>query len=414
MTSEHFERYSISRVKEALDDIPVVFIMGPRQCGKTTLLKSILTPDWEYITFDDQAQWAIASADPVGFIKNLPEKCVAIDEVQRLPEILLTIKQVVDENRRPGRFLLTGSANALVLPQVADSLAGRVEAIQLKTLSECEIRAATPCFLSQLLRCEAPSASDSRVRDYLMQRIITGCFPEPLQRKTEQRIKMWQKQYINALVQKDVKEVGQIDHVDKIATLLKLTAFYSSKLINFSELGAKLGLDRLTVKKYVALLEQLFLLKQLPAWQTSEYKRLVKTPKLHLADTGLLCSARGINAEFLLTHPKELGFLLETFVYNELQKQADWLDEDVSFYHYRDKDKKEVACVIENARGGCFAVEVKASATLGASDFSGLERFKAVAGNRFKIGVLLYDGDQTLAFGKDLFAVPLGALWAEG
>ncbi len=412
MADTHFKRYSARKVQEALQDTPVVFIMGPRQSGKTTLVKSLITNRWEYITLDDQAQLAIAAADPVGFIKNLPEKPIAIDEIQRLPQMLLSIKQVVDENRMPGRFLLTGSANALVFPQVADSLAGRVEAIHLNTLSECEIRGVSPSFLSMLLACKTPSASEIRIRDYLIKRLVTGCFPEPLQRKTERRIKAWYRQYINSLIQKDIKEIEQIDHPEKMLKLLKLTAFYSSKLVNFSELGDKVGLDRLTTKKYINLLEQLFLLKQLPAWHTNEYKRLVKTPKLHLVDTGLICAARDINSEFLLRHPKELGFLLESFVYNELQKQADWLEEDIFFYHYRDKDKKEVDIIIENARGDCFAIEIKAAATLSSSDFSGLTRFREIAGKRFKFGILLYDGDQTTAFSDDVFAVPFGALWS--
>jgi len=410
--SVDFKRYSLRNIQEALKDTPVVFIMGPRQSGKTTLVKSFITKDWQYLTLDDQAQLAIASADPAGFIKNLPEKPAAIDEIQRLPEMLLSIKQVVDENRMPGRFLLTGSTNALLLPQVSDSLAGRIEEVHLDTLSECEIRDVKPSFLSKLLACKAPSTKEIRVRDYLIQRIVTGCFPEPLHRKEQRRIKAWYKQYINSLVHKDIKDLSQIDHPEKMLKLLKLTTFYSSKLINFTELGNTIDLVRLTAKKYINLLEQLFLLKQLPAWHINQHKRLIKTSKLHITDTGLICAARDINAKFLLSHPNEFGFLLETFVFNELQKQANWLDEDVTFYHYRDKDKKEVDFIIENASSDCFAMEVKAAATLKTKDFSGLLRFKEVAGKRFKFGILLYDGDQTTAFAENIFAVPFAALWS--
>ena len=162
----------------------------------------------------------------------------------------------------------------------------------------------------------------------------------------------------------------------------------------------------------MALLEQLFLVEQLPAWHSNEYKRLVKTPKLHSVDTGLMCAVRGLNRDRLLKQPGDFGLLLESFVYNELRKQAVWVDEPLSFYHYRDKDKVEVDVIIENAMGDCFAIEVKAAATLSSKDFTGLKRFQSVAGDRFKIGILLYDGDHTTAFGDNLYAVPLGALWA--
>ncbi|MBI25221.1 MAG: AAA family ATPase, partial [Pseudomonadales bacterium] len=336
----------------------------------------------------------------------------ALDEVQRLPELFVSIKQAVDKQRTPGRFLLTGSANALLLPRLSDSLAGRMESVRLTTLSECEIQGRRPSFLVKLLNQEAPSPQDIRVREHLLRRLITGCFPEPLQRANERRSTAWYQQYVSTLIQRDIRDLTHIDHPDLMAKLLKLTAFYAGKLVNLTELGAKLGLDRLTIKKYMALLEQLFLVEQLPAWHSNEYKRLVKTPKLHSIDTGMMCAVRGLNRERLLKQPGDFGLVLESFVYNELRKQAVWIEEPLSFYHYRDKDKVEVDVIIENAIGDCFAIEVKAAATLSAKDFTGLKRFQSVAGERFKMGILLYDGDHTTAFGENLYAVPLGALWS--
>lgn len=412
-----YPRYSEINVKEALSDTPVVFIMGPRQAGKTTLVKSLImemgSENWTYITLDDQAQFEIAQADPVGFVRNLPSTRIALDEVQRLPELFVSIKQAVDEQRSPGRFLLTGSANALLLPRLSDSLAGRMESVRLMTLSESEIQGRQPRFLTKLLHHEAPSAQDIRVRDYLLQRLVTGCFPEPLQRANERRRQVWYQQYTSTLIQRDIRDLTHIDHPDLMAKLLKLTAFYAGKLVNLTELGGKLGLDRLTIKKYMALLEQLFLVEQLPAWHSNEYKRLVKTPKLHPVDTGMMCAVRGLNQERLLKQPGDFGLVLESFVYNELRKQSVWIDEPLNFYHYRDKDKVEVDVVIENTMGDCFAIEIKAAATLNTKDFTGLKRFQSVAGDRFKIGVLLYDGDHTTAFGDNLYAVPVGALWSQ-
>ncbi len=411
-----YPRYSTKYVKEALADTPVVFIMGPRQSGKTTLVKSLIKgsdkENWEYITFDDQAQLGIAQADPVGFIRNLPAKRIAIDEVQRIPEIFVSIKQAVDENREPGRFLLTGSANALLLPKLSDSLAGRMESVRLAPLSECEIQNKVPTFLNKVLTQDAPSSDDIRIREHLFHRIIVGGFPEPLQRTSERRSSVWYQQYINTLIQRDIRDLTHIDHPDIMLKLLKLTAFYAGKLVNLTELGNKLGLDRLTIKKYMALLEQLFLVEQLPAWHTNEYKRLIKTPKLHSIDTGMMCAVRGLNRERLLKQPGDFGLLLESFVYNELRKQSVWIDEPLSFYHYRDKDKVEVDIIIENAQGDCFAIEVKAAATLNTKDFNGLKRFQNIAGARFKFGVLLYDGDHTSSFGENLFAIPIASLWA--
>ena len=407
-----YPRLAASRVKAALSDTPVVFLMGPRQCGKTTLVKSIIDDTWEYITLDDRAQFEIARADPVGFVRNLPPGRVALDEVQRVPELFVSIKQAVDEDRTPGRFLLTGSANALLLPRLSDSLAGRMESVTLTTLSECELRHREPAFLPGLLRRQVPSARDRRVRDHLLNRVIRGCFPEPVQRATERRGSAWYRQYVNTLIQRDIRDFTNIDHPTAMTELLKLTAIHTGKLVNLTELGNRIELDRQTVKRYVALLERLFLVELLPAWHTNEYKRLVKTPKMHAVDTGMTCAIRGLTRERLLRQPSEFGMLLESLVYHELRKQAIWMEEPLSFHHYRDKDKVEVDVVIESASGDCFGVEVKAAATLTARDFTGLRRLQSVAGSRFRQGVLLYDGDHTTAFGNDLFAVPIGAIWS--
>ena len=405
-------RLAANRVKVALADTPVVFLMGPRQCGKTTLIRSIIDDDWEYITLDDRAQLEIARADPVGFVRNLAPRRVALDEVQRVPELFVSIKQAVDEDRTPGRFLLTGSANALLLPRLSDSLAGRMESVPLTTLSECELLHREPAFLPGLLRGQVPSARDRRVREHLLTRVVRGCFPEPVQRATERRSSAWYRQYVNTLIQRDIRDFTHIDHPGAMTDLLKLTAIHTGKLVNLTELGNRLELDRQTVKRYMALLERLFLVELLPAWHTNEYKRLVKTPKMHTVDTGMTCAVRGLTRERLLRQPSELGMLLESLVYHELRKQALWMDEPLGFHHYRDKDKVEVDIVIENASGDCFGVEIKAAATLTARDFTGLRRLQSVAGSRFRLGVLLYDGDHATAFGNDLLAVPIGVIWS--
>ena len=406
-----FPRFTTRLVREALADTPVVFVMGARQVGKTTLVRDLIDASWEYITFDDLAQAEVARADPVGFIRNLPPKRIALDEVQRVPETLLAIKQAVDENRSPGRFLLTGSANAFLRPQVSGALVGRMEAVRLATLSECEIVGRESTFLAELLRGEAPVADQVRVRDHLVRRIAAGCFPEPLLRTSERRTRGWHEQYVNTLIQRDLSDLPGISRTEGMTRLLRLAAILSGQLVNLTDLGGRLGLNRVTIGKYLALLEQLFLVERVPAWHAGEFTRMVRTPKMHVVDTGMMCALRGITRRRLVGSPALLGSLLESFAYNELRKQALWVEETVTFHHYRDKDKVEVDIVMEDAAGGCYGVEVKAAASLRAGDFTGLRRFRRVAGKRFRIGVLLYDGDHTTAFGDGLFAVPVGALW---
>ena len=407
-----FKRLIERQVREALLDTPVVFIMGPRQSGKTTVVKHITDNDWRYITFDDVTQLNLAVSDPVGFIRNLPQdKPVVLDEVQRLPELFVSIKQVVDENRRPGRFLLTGSANALLLPKLSDSLAGRMETIRLATLSEYELLDREPSFLLGLLQGVAPQTNETRVRQYIMNRIVKGCFPEPVQRIKAERAAAWYREYIQTLIQKDIRELGHIEHHDEMMKLLEVMALYSGKLVNFTEVGEKVALNRATVKKYLLLLEQLFLMDTLPAWHSNAYKRLIKTPKVHLVDTGLICSLRSIGVDKLVKYPDLYGALLETFVFNELKKQAGFINERLRFSHYRDKDRVEVDIVIENGLDEIIAIEVKASSTITQKDLLGIKKLKEVSQDKFKLGILLYDGDHTTSFGDKLFAVPLAALW---
>ena len=411
-----FTRYSIEQVKIAMSDTPVVFVMGPRQVGKTTLVQSLIEEEksdgWEFISLDDETQYDVVQADRIGFIRNLPDKRIALDEVQRIPELFRAIKQSVDENRKPGRYLMTGSANPLLLPRLSDSLAGRIAFIRLKTLSECEIRNEKPAFLSKLLNQEYLSSRDIRIREHLLRRLIVGCFPEPVLRNDTERSAVWYQDYVETQVYRDIRDLTHIDHPEQLANLLEITAFYAGKLVDLTELAGIIEMNRTTVKKYISLLEQLFLIQRLPAWHSSEYKRLIKMPKLYPVDTGLMCALRGLNKERLLNQPNIFGLAVETFVFNELQKQAAWIKDRLKFYHYRDKDKVEVDFIIEDGAGDCFAIEVKSGATLTSKDFVGLKRLNEIAGDRFKLGVILYDGDRTSAFGDRLFTVPLGALWS--
>ncbi len=407
-----FNRLIKDNIREALLDTPVVFLMGPRQSGKTTIAKAFIDENWIYYSLDDVEQLNFIKTDPVGFIRHLPpEKTVILDEIQRAPELFVSIKQSVDENRRPGRFLLTGSANALLLPRLSDSLAGRMEMIQITTLSEYELLARQPTFLHELQQGLAPKTREIRVRHYLIERIVKGCFPEPVQREQTHRVATWYENYLSTLIQKDIRDLGHIEHHDRMTKLVEVLALYSGHLLNFSELGEKIGLNRVTTKKYIHLLEQLFLIDTLLPWHNNHYKRLIKTPKIHLIDTGLICAIRSIGKEKLTNTPQLLGSLLETFVFNELKKQANFLGARLKFYHYRDKDNVEIDIILENSAGEIIAIEVKAASTVMQKDLTGLKKLAGLLQDKLKIGILLYDGDHTTAFGDRLFAVPIAALW---
>lgn len=407
-----YKRYAEAKIVTALKDTPAIMVVGPRQCGKTTLVKQIIDESWAYITLDDVNQLRFAKDDPIGFIRHYAEKNLVIDELQRAPELILPIKQAIDENRLPGRFLLTGSANALTLPQVADSLAGRLEVVPLLPLAECEINGNASSFLDKIFLEKVPETRQIRVRDKLIAKVISGGFPEALLRAEDSRRVAWFNQYILSMTQKDMKDLGQIEHLEVMPRLIQLMCNQTGNLIDYTEVGNVLGLSRQTIVKYLQLLEQLFIFQELPAWHRNDNKRLIKTPKAHIVDSGLLCAMRRINQEKIKRDPRLLGGILENYVLCELRRLASWREETLYFSHYRDKDQVEVDIILETLAGDVFGIEVKASATLRKSDFHGLEKLKKAAGKNFRMGLVLYDGDHTNSFDETIFSLPIASVWS--
>ena len=404
-------RLAEDSLAEALADTPVVIVHGPRQCGKTTLATRVgKRLGFEYVNLDDDAARRAAQDDPAGFVARLPERTI-IDEMQRAPELFLPLKIEVDRRRVPGRFLLTGSANVLLLPKVADSLAGRMGSIRLHPMAQCEIERREPKFLRALMQGDFKIRSSPRLGEELASRIAAGGFPAALARSTPARRRQWYADYIDAMVQRDLRDISRIGSLRSIPKLLKLAASQTARLINVSDLAAPFQVSRPTIRDYVTLLERIFLVDELQPWHSNRLKRLVKTPKLHLADSGLACALLGITAAGLWQDRTMLGQLLETFVYGELRRQASGVSEPVEFSHYRDKDGAEVDIVIEHVGARVSGVEVKASSTVQPTDFRGLRRLREATGKRFVCGVVLYDGEMTVGFGDDMFAVPIAALW---
>jgi predicted AAA+ superfamily ATPase len=400
-------------VEAALNDTRVVLLNGARQTGKSTLVQKIAQArDARYLTLDDEAVLAVARSDPTALVRANPQMTV-IDEVQRAPELFSAIKIEVDRNRSPGRFLLTGSANIFLVPRLSESLAGRMEILPLLPLSQDEISGERSTFVDTIL-----SGADWRIRKSkvdrvdICRRIIAGGYPEVLARKSGERRSAWYRSYLSSLIQRDVRDLSTIDGLSDLPRLLGLIAARSSSLMNMSELSRSTGIANSTMRRYLGLLEAIYILQPLPPWSTNTGKRFVKSPKIHLVDTGLAAHLRGDTDPHSLAQSASIGALLETFVVQELRKQLAWSKQPATPFHYRSATGREVDLVLELPGGAIAGIEIKAAATLGKADFAGLEALAQDANKKFMRGVLLYFGDHVLPFGDNLTAVPINELWA--
>ena len=397
-------------VREALRDTPVVCVLGPRQSGKTTLVRS-LAPERAFVSLDEPDYLYAAAIDPAGFIASLPQE-VTLDEVQRAPGVLPAIKLAVDRNRRPARFLLTGSAHLLLLPKVTESLAGRMEIAQLHPLTEAEKARRPGRFVQALLEGTlAPSINPPPPKaPPLPERLVAGGYPEPLTR-TPARARQWRRQYLRTVIERDVRDVARVKDADDLARLLELLALRGAHLLNVSRLAGELGLHRETVERHLSVLERLFLLRRLRPWHGNAAKRLVKSPKAHLLDSGLAATLADLTERDWLRRRQRMGRLLESFVVQQLVAQASWTDPDLRFWHYRDKDQAEVDVVMTRGRS-VWGVEIKAASALAGGDGRGLARLAAICGADFRQGVLFHTGTDLLPMADErMLAAPLSALW---
>lgn len=404
-----YPRYAERSLVESLADSPAVLIHGPRQAGKTTLARVVGDPrGYSYISFDDSVARTAAESDPVGFVEGLGERTI-LDEVQRVPSLFTALKQEIDTKRSPGRFLLTGSSQVLLVPGLSDSLAGRMEILRLHPLSQGEICGGEPSFLDDLFGAKFPTARTDRLGDELASRIADGGYPAALVRSPSRRAS-WYRNFIDTQLQRDVRDLARISTLDALPRLLTAAASQTARLYNLSNMASPFQLSRPTIGDYVALLERLFLIDRLPPWHRNQLSRLIKTPKLHIGDTGLGCALIGAGHSALAKDRALLGQYLESFVFQELKRQSVCHDPPLGFFHYRDKDQVEVDIVIERGAREVAGVEVKAGATVTRSDFRGLRRLKRIVGQGFGAGVVLYDGQLTAGYGDGMFAVPIRCL----
>lgn len=406
-----YKRFLSPLLRKALNDTPVVFLNGPRQAGKSTLAELIQkeNPNASYSSLDNIVDLSSAKQDPQGFISSRKGLFI-IDEIQHAPELYLAIKRAVDLDRQSGRFLLTGSANIMVLPRLADALVGRMEILTLLPLSLGEIhgvelpliewlfdRTMHPTLLHQMKR---PN------REAILTSIAAGGFPEVQQRPLD-RQKKWFQSYISTLLQRDMKELADIESLARLPLLLELLAARSATLLNADELSRSTGIASTTLKRYLVLLEALFLTYRLPAWAANHGKRLIKRSKVLLGDSGLLFHLLNLSPDALLKEPNRWGPLLETFVINEFRRMATWSSLPVSLWHYRTTSGHEVDLVLETSDRRLIGIEIKATETPMPDDFKGLMSLAEDAGARFQGGFLFHLGESVVSRTGNIYALPL-------
>ena len=403
-----YRRFISDNMMEALSDTPVIFLRGARQTGKSTLVQMIANGPYpaRYITLDNAGMLSAAGADPAGFISGI-EKPVVIDEAQRIPELLLAIKEDVDRHRRPGRYILTGSADILTVPKVADALAGRMELMTLWPLSIAEIKGQKDNIVDAIYKSDFHRNlfQDSSFDLYVS--MSAGGFPEPLQRASHRRRLAWFDSYITTILHRDIRNLAHIQDLAALPRLLKLLASRIASLHNQSEVSRSSGIANSTLSRYLALLKATFLLQELPAWSSNLGKRLVKAPKLLMVDTGLACALLGIDENGLRQGGEVVGRVFENFVALEFFKHACWSDKSVRLYHFRSQLGQEVDIVIEDNQGYVVGIEVKLSASPSPKDFSGLKIMREHLKEKFVRGILIYTGHEVVPFGKNIHAVPI-------
>lgn len=397
--------------REALADTPVVLLNGARQTGKTTLVREVATATGaQYFTLDDAVTLAAASGDPDGFVRGLVGP-VVIDEIQKAPQLFPAIKLSVDLDRRPGRFLLTGSANVLALPRLSESLVGRMEIVPLFPFSAGELAGRREGFLARVFGGAPAGGILQDSGEDLHTRLVRGGFPEAVGRETEERRAAWFASYISTLLHRDVQDLARVEGLHALPNLLRILAARTSGLLNLADVGRDAGLPHTTLTRYLTLLETVFLVHRLPAWSPNLGQRLVKAAKLHLVDTGVACHLIGADVGRFRQDRSVLGRMLETFVVGELRKQVSWSDRHVSLYHHRTASGSEVDLVLERADGTVVGVEVKAGTTVDSGGFSALMALRDRLGDRFVAGVVLHEGNRRIPFGDRLWLLPISDLW---
>jgi predicted AAA+ superfamily ATPase len=409
-------RLLTDRLLDALADTPAVLVNGARQTGKSTLVQSteLGDPSRQYLTFDDPGILAAARRDPNGFVAGL-NTLVTLDEVQHVPEIFPVIKAAIDREREPGRFLLTGSANVMLLPKLSESLAGRMEVMTLWPFSQGEMHGVRENFVDTLFSQKLVGWTGKIAavqRERLLETVVAGGYPLAVARQNATRRDAWFQSYVMTMLQRDIRDLANIADVTAVPRLLAVVAARAGSLLNFADLSRTMALPQTTLKRYFALLESTFLVQLLRPWARNLGKRVIQTPKVYLNDTGLLAHVMGITVDRLKSEGNLVGAILENFVLMELRKQSTWSATQPELFYWRTASGQEVDVVLEDRAGRLVGIEVKAAATLGANDVRGLQALASAAGKHWMRGVVLYGGTEVIPFSANLHGIPIARLWA--
>ena len=387
-------------------------MLGARQVGKSTLALQVSRSEHpaEYISLDDPGVARAARSDPVEMIANLDGAAV-IDEIQRAPELLLAIKQRLDADDSPGQFLLTGSADLLTLPTIADALPGRVQYVRLWPFTQAELRSVGPSFVDPLFTGRFPRVVDAPIgRRALAPILVKGGYPEA-QRHSPRGLNRFFESYVDSLLGRDLGDVANVREPRHVERVLRMVGARSGSILNINGMAGELDISRATVAKHVETLERLFLIRRLGAWRRNLGDRLVKSPKAYVVDSGLLAHLISADESRIVDDGGVAGAMMESFVAMELVRQAELAAWPMAVHHYRDQRMREVDVVLERYSGEVMGIEVKAGATPHSDDFAGLRYLRDKLGEQFKAGALIYTGSRTLPFGDRLAAVPVSGLW---
>ena len=405
-----YKRLVEKQINEVLSDTRIVSLTGPRQSGKTTLAEKVAGKNAEFLSLDNPTLMTAAQFDPLSFIGNYNR--VVIDEVQRVPELLLAIKLSVDKDKRPGRFLITGSTDLRILPVVPDSLAGRIESVLLYPLSQAEILSGQGSFLDAIFKSSNLKIRELRTDKKLVDLVTVGGYPEALERPSKSGRNGWYQSYLDRIIFEDIPKLIKIGRKEELPKILKFVAENTGKIINFSEIKSGLGINHATVQKYLRILEGVYLLKPLQPWYSNKIQRLIKTPKFYLLDTGLLATLNKGSVDLFEQDRTLFKPILETFVISELRKLASWSEQQYNFSFFQNKQGNKVDIIVENQNKQIVGIQVCAMDVVNDIDFNDLNHVAKRCGKDFLYGIVLYDGKNVIRFSEQMLAVPISVLWS--